>query len=639
MKKLIALILTVTFILTSASLVWAEEEEKGSSNKIEISFKVGDEILKINGADIKVEKPVVINGITLVPLRVISEAFGAQVNWDGNARLVTLDYSGVNIKLYIDNKTAVVDGNEVELLEAPKIINGKTMVPMRFITENFGADVDYQSDTKLITVVKEIVGENSIKDFSLVLKKTNKTKVGDSYHKWSLDFPKTLKLDYRNFTGTFNAFVSVDASYGLTVEISDKDDYTLESLKAKVLDDVKEYTLLNQGIVKKGNAEFVKVVWKNKTSCAEYRGFIEGDKIYELVVSFGEYSKYKGNEEIQKQMDSFSLSFPSDKSTEDLSDVDESGFRPYENKNLKLSFKMMPDWIDLTNEDKENEIVFCDKGFESMFYCTMFSNDQVLTLDQLVEKQKKELEDKYNTDLFKFIKVEDSQISGVDCKVFYYTLKQNTEIVYITDVYVIGKNYIYDIGCNMDSKTYSDSQLKSKIEAAIFSFKFEEPDPEELGVMLNPNDIESSDEMRNIKTDKYACSLNLPVSWVESEEDNNALLFYSNREGYMNFNIYAFDNIESFNEYASLFETKFRNIAKEDSNFIIDNVSDVTEKGIKMKKFKFTTKSKRNICSQDVYLLQKGNTVFMVTFTIDEIRKSPKNIKLLENIWDSMKFE
>lgn len=640
MKKILALILAVTFILTSVYPILAEDEESGSSNKIEISFKVGDEILKINGEDVKVEKPVVINGITLVPLRVISEAFGAQITWDGNARLVTLDYSGVNIKLYIDKKIAFVDGNEVELLEAPRIINEKTMVPLRFITENFGADVDYQSDTKLITVVKEFVGENSIKDFSLVLKKTTKTKVGDSYYNWSIDFPKTLKLDYRDFSGTFNGFISADESYIMTIQIADKGDYTLEAMKAKVLDNVKDYTLLSQGIEKRGDTEFVKIVWKNKTSCAEYRGFIKGDKIYELIVSFNDYSQYKNNEEIQKLMNSFSLSFPSDKSAEDLSDVDENGFRPYENKNLKLSFKMMADWIDLTNENKENEIVFYDKDFESMFYCTMFSNDKGLNLDQLVEKQKKDLEEKYNTDLFKFIKVEDSKINGVDCKVFYYTLQQNIKTLYLTDVYVIGKNYIYNVGCNMDSKAYSDPQLKSKIEAAVFSFKFEEPDPEEIGLMLNPYDIESSNETRTVKSDKYACSVNLPVSWVESlTDDESTILSYSNSEGYMNMSIYAFDNIESFSLYASTIESNFRDRAKQDSNFILENVTDVTEKGIKMKKFRITTKDERNVFSQEMYLFQKGRTVFMVTFIISDIRKSSNNIQLLADIWDSIKFE
>lgn len=640
MKKILALILAVTFILTSVYPILAEDEESGSSNKIEISFKVGDEILKINGEDVKVEKPVVINGITLVPLRVISEAFGAQITWDGNARLVTLDYSGVNIKLYIDKKIAFVDGNEVELLEAPRIINEKTMVPLRFITENFGADVEYQSDTKLITVVKEFVGENSIKDFSLVLKKTTKTKVGDSYYNWSIDFPKTLKLDYRDFSGTFNGFISADESYIMTIQIADKGDYTLEAMKAKVLDNVKDYTLLSQGIEKRGDTEFVKIVWKNKTSCAEYRGFIKGDKIYELIVSFNDYSQYKNNEEIQKLMNSFSLSFPSDKSAEDLSDVDENGFRPYENKNLKLSFKMMADWIDLTNENKENEIVFYDKDFESMFYCTMFSNDKGLNLDQLVEKQKKDLEEKYNTDLFKFIKVEDSKINGVDCKVFYYTLQQNIKTLYLTDVYVIGKNYIYNVGCNMDSKAYSDPQLKSKIEAAVFSFKFEEPDPEEIGLMLNPYDIESSNETRTVKSDKYACSVNLPVSWVESlTDDESTILSYSNSEGYMNMSIYAFDNIESFSLYASTIESNFRDRAKQDSNFILENVTDVTEKGIKMKKFRITTKDERNVFSQEMYLFQKGRTVFMVTFIISDIRKSSNNIQLLADIWDSIKFE
>lgn len=639
MKKIVKLILAVVFVLVSCSLIWAAEEPE-DSNKIEISFMVGDEILKINGEDVKVEMPVVINGVTLVPLRVISEAFGAQVSWNEELKLVTLDYSGVNIKLNIDNKTAIVDGNETMLLEAPQIINGRTMVPMRFITENFGADVDYQSDTKLITVVKEIVSENSIKDFGLVLKKTTKTKVGDSYHNWSMDFPKTLKLEYRNFTGTLNFFSAVDQSYTMILTIIDNRDFTIDSLMTRSLKEVEKYTLLYQGKEKEGDKEYIKIVWRDKVSCYEYRAFFSEEKLYEINAKFADYNSYKGNEEIQKQFNSFSINFHKDNNTEDLSDVDENGYRPYENKNLKLSFKIMADWIESTNQNKENEIYFYDNKLEDMYYCTMFSYEKGLTLEQVVEKEKQELVDEYNPALFKLVKVEDSKINGVDCKVFNYTLQLNTEIYYSTDVYVMGSNYIYNIGCNMSAKTYNNPDTKLKAESAIFSFKFMEPDPDELGLMINPRKIKKSDEMRTIKVEKYGCSVDLPVSWIEKEsEDYNEILTCSDVDKDMGLRIYVYEDVTSLSTFTSRMKENFREISKEDKNFSLDNTSILNEKGMKIERLDITIKDGRSVYVEKIYVVHKDNRIYLVDFIIDNVFKSEKNLRLLDKIWDSVKFD
>lgn len=141
---------------TPLNVVALEDEDKHKPNiKISISFKVGDCVLSINGTDVEVEKPYVVGGgVTLVPLRVISEAFGANVDWDGDTKTVSIDCGNKSIKLKIDNKDAVIDEDMVyELEEAPQLTeNGFTMVPLRFISETLGADVSYDEETKGITV-------------------------------------------------------------------------------------------------------------------------------------------------------------------------------------------------------------------------------------------------------------------------------------------------------------------------------------------------------------------------------------------------------------------------------------------------------------------------------------------------------
>lgn len=136
------------------AVVVLSDGEVAGTQSVEISFKVGDSILKINGEDVEVETPYVVGeGTTLVPLRVISEAFGAEVNWDGETKTVVIIHNENAITIQIDNNKAFVNDGEETLEEAPQLTeNGFTMVPLRFISETLGAEVSYDEATQGITV-------------------------------------------------------------------------------------------------------------------------------------------------------------------------------------------------------------------------------------------------------------------------------------------------------------------------------------------------------------------------------------------------------------------------------------------------------------------------------------------------------
>ncbi len=136
------------------SVVVLSDGEVAGVHSVEISFKVGDSILKINGEDVEVETPYVVGeGTTLVPLRVISEAFGAEVNWDGETKTIVIVHNENTITIQIDNNKAFVNDGEETLEEAPQLTeNGFTMVPLRFISETLGAEVSYDEATQGITV-------------------------------------------------------------------------------------------------------------------------------------------------------------------------------------------------------------------------------------------------------------------------------------------------------------------------------------------------------------------------------------------------------------------------------------------------------------------------------------------------------
>ena len=132
-------------------------ESTEAIDTVTISFNVGSNVLDINNNKVEVEVAPYIagEGTTLVPLRVISEAFGAEVTWDGETKTVTIIDGKTTIKVVIGSKTALVNGEEKTLEEAAELTgSGVTTVPLRFISETLGAEVGYAHETQLITVAR-----------------------------------------------------------------------------------------------------------------------------------------------------------------------------------------------------------------------------------------------------------------------------------------------------------------------------------------------------------------------------------------------------------------------------------------------------------------------------------------------------
>jgi len=96
--------------------------------------------------------PFIQNDRTLVPLRDIAEELGFIVAWDEKERRITCEKDGETLILQIGNGTASVNGRETPLDAPPQIVGGKTFIPLRFIAENFGASVDYDSSTKQVFI-------------------------------------------------------------------------------------------------------------------------------------------------------------------------------------------------------------------------------------------------------------------------------------------------------------------------------------------------------------------------------------------------------------------------------------------------------------------------------------------------------
>lgn len=99
--------------------------------------------------------PYIENSRTMVPVRVVSESFGADVDWNEAERKVTIKLDETTVVLTIDSTAATV-GSEEKTLDTPAVIkDGRTMVPLRFVSEALGKNVEYVDASKQILITDQ----------------------------------------------------------------------------------------------------------------------------------------------------------------------------------------------------------------------------------------------------------------------------------------------------------------------------------------------------------------------------------------------------------------------------------------------------------------------------------------------------
>ena len=115
-------------------------------------------LLMIDGGFAPNPDVIIENSRTLVPIRLVSEILGAEVNWSEKDKLVTIKEGGIEIKLSIGSNTALVNGSDITLDSPAAIFNASTYVPLRFIADSFEADVGYIPQ---LTYGLDYTGENA----------------------------------------------------------------------------------------------------------------------------------------------------------------------------------------------------------------------------------------------------------------------------------------------------------------------------------------------------------------------------------------------------------------------------------------------------------------------------------------------
>lgn len=160
MKKIFTTLVLLLLILTSTNV-----------------FATRDIKISLNGQEIKTDvKPFLENDRTLVPIRFISESLGYNVTWSEERQEVEIKNNEKTINLTINSKNAYINNNKKVLDVAPKIKESRTFVPVRFVAENLGVLVDWDSQTYTVILTQNREEDNTdsyLKELNQINKEFN----------------------------------------------------------------------------------------------------------------------------------------------------------------------------------------------------------------------------------------------------------------------------------------------------------------------------------------------------------------------------------------------------------------------------------------------------------------------------------
>ncbi|WP_338540825.1 stalk domain-containing protein [Paenibacillus tundrae] len=117
------------------------------------SLVLGQKSMTVNGTKKAIDAaPVLKNGTTYVPIKHVLDAFGGQASWDSKNQRITVLRGGKLIDLVVGQKEFIINGKRQSATVAPYVSGGRTLVPLRLVSEQLGLTVKWEQKTKTVTI-------------------------------------------------------------------------------------------------------------------------------------------------------------------------------------------------------------------------------------------------------------------------------------------------------------------------------------------------------------------------------------------------------------------------------------------------------------------------------------------------------
>lgn len=188
-KILFNLILLVILVSAFAGNLYASDDN--------VKVYINEKIVSFPDAEPYID----FNGRTQVPIRFISEALNAKVEWDGENRTVKIMRDGIVVQLTIDQDKYYINGKSETMDTRTFIKDGRTFVPLRFVSEALGAQVDWDAKSRNVYITKSV---EKYKPSKLVISTEHSSYIVDDKGLY-----ETNKIDYSSIPSLYSGHLIV----------------------------------------------------------------------------------------------------------------------------------------------------------------------------------------------------------------------------------------------------------------------------------------------------------------------------------------------------------------------------------------------------------------------------------------------
>lgn len=381
-----------------------------SGETLELKLKVGSTIAVINGGQSVITKPYIDHSTTMVPLGVFKKAFGSQVRLE-NANQVKVTYGAHTLTMTIDSHLAWVDGQKVKLDVAPTMKSDTLMVPLRLVAQGIGAKISTGSAgeivIKLISTEDKVILEDISMDSDV-----GKTKIGNSYYDWSMNYPSGLIIGLGGSYESIATFNDSEGTYYMEVHTNKQEvELQADDLLQQLVEDSKDAgeVVLDREAFPKASVPYARVVTKDTEGTIwENRAYYDKEQIYEIYFADLNAVNYKDVSKNSALLNSFKTSFnKQDKTVKDLSSV-VNGLRNVYNGDYGISLDVPAGW------DMDNESMYYEGDEGSYLKLNVTSAPKDSSLELWSEQMKKWLGESFVKDSYKIVDTYPIVISDSD---------------------------------------------------------------------------------------------------------------------------------------------------------------------------------------------------------------------------------
>ncbi|TJY42004.1 copper amine oxidase N-terminal domain-containing protein [Cohnella pontilimi] len=629
--KLLSFFIAAVMLFAMAAPVAAADSS--ATKTVDIRVKAGSTQMKVDGKAVQIAAPYAASGTTMLPTAVFTKGLDAKLTVKNKS--VTLSVPKHSVTVTIGSKSAAADGKKLSLPAAPAVKKEITYLPVK-VAQSLGAKVTVDSSTKEIRITATVAAAAAPKGSSID-SDSGKSKIGDSYYEWSMNYPTGLAQDFQSEDGDQIVFRDVKKNYYLAVNVEEiPDPMSSEELRELLMmmyvDE--DETIIDKQTVTANGVSYEKIATKGYGGFYyEFRAYQANKKVY--VVIYGK--KATSLADLRKStgiLDSFKSSFDrSDRSIKDLTKIT-SDLKTFKNADYGLTLTLPRQW-------KSNSVN------QTPYYSTNDGAYLSVDVTSLVPGDTVEAWAKRKQDLFvniylesyrKTVEMSDVTWNGVPAKMLKLSYSMDgTEWWEEYEVFAVQGSYRYytELAYPVETKNKYGTLMNTLLQSMKINFKTVE---QNFGNI--PDESDMVDWTKTVtKTDQeYGYSVTVPAAWRSGPNMGGGFSAYSLPGG--SFAVMVFEDMPDPQTFIADMRDKNVKQAAENSKFKLIENTTVTFAGKTAVKLvaEDTRNSFKYPYTETVYLFEHKGNVYLIDGLYYHANGTETVKKQLEDALNSFKL-